>query len=390
MRRRGCTPLVFIAAAAPAAPLKPELAGYISCPRCASALKAKPSATKNGEILSGSLTCSRGHRFRITGGIPRLVSGMSGTAVKTGRSFSSKWSRYYKTYHTKEWAAMQADWLIRRFGWKSRAGLDRFLRTRGTILDAGTGAGNSAKLLSSNPRSQVFAMDVSSSVDFAYKKFGGEPNIHFIQASIESPPFGGGGLFDFILSDQVLHHTRDTRKSAARLARLLAPGGQFSMYVYKVKAPIREMGDDYIRARTTKMTEGQCAAFSKEMAELGRSLSAIRQKVRIPRDIPVLGIKKGSYDVQRLVYWNFLKCWWSGSVPFEQSVATNFDWYFPEHAFRHTPREVRSWFRSMGLRITHFDEIESGISVSGKRPARRVKARVSKRAAAGRKQQVLH
>jgi len=34
------------------------------------------------------------------------------------------------------------------------------------------GIGNSAKLFSSNLKSEVFAIDASESIDFAYKKYG--------------------------------------------------------------------------------------------------------------------------------------------------------------------------------------------------------------------------
>ena len=101
------------------------------------------------------------------------------------------------------------------------------------------------------------------------------------------------------------------------------------------------------------------------MALLGKSLSKLNKKIKIHSDIPVLGIKAGVYDVQRFIYWNFLKCWYSDDVPFEQSIATNFDWYFPKYAYRHTPKEVKKWFKDVKLKITHFNEIDSGINVIG-------------------------
>jgi hypothetical protein len=48
-------------------------------------------------------------------------------------------------------------------------------------------------------------------------------------------------------------------------------------------------------------------------------------------------------------------------------VATNFDWYFPKYAYRHTENEVKKWFKDTKLRIVHFDEIESGYSITGKK-----------------------
>ena len=66
------------------------------------------------------------------------------------------------------------------------------------------------------------------------------------------------------------------------------------------------------------------------------------------------------------MYWNFLKCWWSPDVAFDQSIATNYDWYFPKFAYRHSEKEVRKWFKDVKLKIVHFNEIESGFSVNGK------------------------
>ena len=61
------------------------------------------------------------------------------------------------------------------------------------------------------------------------------------------------GTFDFVSSDQVIHHTPDARRAFADLAALLAPGGVFAVYVYRVKAPLRELADDWIRERATVM-----------------------------------------------------------------------------------------------------------------------------------------
>lgn len=284
--------------------------------------------------------------------------------MKTEDSFSSKWRNYNKTYHTKKWFDSQKKWFLERFGWKTSSNFNKFLKTRTRILDAGTGIGNSAKLFSSNPKADVFAIDASESVIFAYKKYGNLPNVHFLQADIRKLPFKKN-FFDFICSDQVLHHTKDTESSFKILTKLLTKNGIISIYVYKIKGPIREFADNFIRESTVKMTEKQCIEFSKDMAILGKNLSKIKKTIIIPRDIPVLQIKAGTYDIQRFIYWNFLKCWWFGDVPFDQSVATNFDWYFPEYAYRHSPKEVKKWFKDSKLKIIYFNEIESGVSVNG-------------------------
>jgi len=346
--------------------LKLDLVDQIVCPQCHTDFLLKIKKEQKGEIIDGTLVCARKHRFQVTRGIPRLVSDKQHDFVKTEDAFSSKWKKFNKTYHNKKWIEEQKKWFLERFGWKTIHKFNRFLQTRTRILDAGTGVGNSAKLFSDNPKSQVFAIDASDSIEFAYKKYGKTKNIHFLQADIRKLPFKRN-FFDFICSDQVLHHTKDTESSFKMLTKLLAKKGLISIYVYRKKGPLREFADDFIREHTVKMTERQCMEFSRSMALLGKSLSQLKKKITIPKDIPLLGIKAGTYDVQRFLYWNFLKCWWSPDVPFEQSVATNFDWYFPKFAYRHTEKGVRRWFKDSKLKITHFNEIESGYSVNGKK-----------------------
>ncbi len=115
------------------------------------------------------------------------------------------------------------------------------------------------------------------------------------------------------------------------------------------------------------MSTKDCMEFSKDMAFLGKSLSKINKKITIPRDITILGVKAGTYDVQRFIYWYFLKCFWDPSDNLERSIGVNFDWYSPKYAYRHTTIEVKKWFKDSKIKIIHFKEIESGISVTGKK-----------------------
>ena len=206
---------------------------YLICPICGKKFSLKCNKTNSAEILEGKLICLKNHKFPIKDGIPRLVVDKSKIFVKTENSFSSKWKNYNKTYHSKKWFNVQKKWFLERFGWNTISNFNRFLKTRTRILDAGTGVGNSAKLFSTNQRANVFAIDASESIIFAYKKYGKIPNIHFLQADIQRLPFKKG-FFDFICSDQVLHHTKNTESSFKALTKLLAKKGMISIYVYKI------------------------------------------------------------------------------------------------------------------------------------------------------------
>lgn len=346
--------------------MKTNLISYLACPVCHKDLAIKNVKKVNDEINEGSLVCQNKHKFAITNGIPRFVIDTTKDFVKTEDAFSAKWMHHHENHHAKDWIDFQTKWFLERYDWKTLEKFKTFLNTKSTILDAGTGIGNSAKLLSANPNSQVFALDASQSINFAYKKYGNLPNVHFLQADLRQLPFRKR-FFDFIYSDQVLHHTKNTGTSFQYLTKFLTDSGFISIYVYKKKAPIREYVDDYIRKITVNMSVSECIEFSKDMTYLGKSLAKLKKKITIPKDIPILGVKAGTYDVQRFIYWTFLKCFWDESGNFERSVGVNFDWYYPKFAYRHTPKEVRKWFRDTKIKIVTFKEIESGISVTGKK-----------------------
>jgi ubiquinone/menaquinone biosynthesis C-methylase UbiE len=339
---------------------------YLVCPICRKKLSLKISKKEKNEIIGGVLSCTNKHKFKILNGIPRFVTDTAKEFVITEDAFSSKWKKFNKHYHDKKWRDFQLNWLIERFDWKSYGNFIQFLKSKKKILEAGSGIGNSAKLLATNPNSAVFAIDASQSIDFAYKKYGDSENLHFLQADLRQLPFKKQ-FFDYVFSDQVLHHTKNTETSFKYLTKFLKKNGFISVYVYNKKAPIREFADDYIRSKTTKMSEKECIEFSKDMAYLGKSLANLKKKITIKRDISVLKIKAGTYDVQRFIYWYFLKCFWADDGDLARSIGVNFDWYFPKLAFRHTPHEVKKWCKDVNLKVFKFKEVESGISVTAKK-----------------------
>ena len=346
--------------------MKPNVINYLVCPKCKNDFTVKVLRKKKDEIFDGILTCKNRHKFKIKKGIPRLITDKTSGFIKTEEAFTSKWKIYFKNYQTKKWFDFTEKWFLDRFGWKNVSQFNDFLKTRNFILDAGTGVGNSAKRFSTNPHSQVFAIDASDSIEFAYQKYGNISNVHFIQADLLQLPFKRR-FFDFICSDQVIHHTKNTKLAFKSLVKHLSLKGNISIYVYNKKGPIREYVDDHIRERTTKMSEKECLEFSENIALLGRALSKLKKKITIPKDIPLLKINAGTYDIQRFFYWNFVKCFWADDNDFHRSVGVNYDWYYPKFAWRHTPQEVKIWHKEEKIRITHFQEIESGISVTGKK-----------------------
>ena len=174
------------------------------------------------------------------------------------------------------------------------------------------------------------------------------------------------GEFDFIYCQEVLHHTGDPQGGLKNLATLLAPGGELAIYVYRRKAPVREFTDDFLRERLRDLPYEEAMEVCRKVAELGRALSDLNATVSVPEIAP-LEIEAGEYDVQRLVYHFFMKCFWSDELDAEGNAAINYDWYHPDLCSRHTPDEVRGWFDQIGLDVVHEHVDHYGITMRGRR-----------------------
>ena len=101
------------------------------------------------------------------------------------------------------------------------------------------------------------------------------------------------------------------------------------------------------------------------LTDLGRALTNVNTKVSVP-DIKLLGIPAGEYDVQRLIYHFFLKCFWNPNLKYTENVAINYDWYHPQLCTRHTIEEVLNWFESAQLKVVHSTVDFYGITVRGR------------------------
>ena len=345
--------------------MKRSLVDVLRCPASGQPLTLVDSSPAEGiEVESGRLTTPSGGEYRIVGGVPIMLLPETWAAgqSETRESFSEKWRRAPNYREATQTHYVQ--WYLERYGFGTTEGLRDFLSNKRRVLDAGTGHGRDAELFAANSGATVFAIDISEGIYNAYRDLRHLENVHVIQADLGKLPFDDQ-FFDFISCDQVIHHTPDTRESLARLVRHLAPHGHIGIYTYKIKGPIREFCDDYIRTFTVGMSPDECMKVSEAITKFGRSLAELGVTIDVPEDIPILGIKAGKHDLQRFIYWNVFKCYWNDTMDWNSNVITNFDWYHPLHAHRHTPEEVRSWFAENNLEIEHFDIVESGISVLG-------------------------
>jgi len=345
--------------------MKPSLVPYLREPSTGSPLSLESPSPAEGEIESGTLRTEAGTTYTITRGVPSFVKvdELGEEQRKTVESFSFKWEK--ATEYRTATLGHYVKWYLDRYGFGTEENLREFLAPKTKILDAGTAHGRDASLYARSSTATVFGIDISVGIHNAYRDFREDPRMHFIRADLTNLPFPHR-FFDFIGCDQVIHHTPNTRQALNSLLKHLAVGGHIAFYVYKVKGPIREFCDDYIRERTTKMSPEECMRFSSAMTKLGKALTDLKVTIDVPEDIPLLGIKAGPQDIQRFIYWNVFKCYWNDTMDWDANVITNFDWYHPLHAHRHTPDEIKSWCAEENLKIEHLDIQESGISVRAK------------------------
>jgi SAM-dependent methyltransferase len=320
----------------------------------------------SGDVQEGKLRGADGRAYPVTGGIPRFVLTEDRGQRQTEGTFGYKW-RQQHSYDNPGLKSFYGPWFLKRYGFGSVAEAREYLAGRKRILDAGCGAGYSASIWlgagwPGEGKVQWVGADISVAIDVARQRLGHVKGAHFVQADVLQLPFREHS-FDTIFSEGVLHHTPSTERALNAVARLLAPGGEFMFYVYRKKGPIREFADDCVREVVSKMTPEEGWEALRPLTKLGQALAGLKAEVDVPEDIPYLGIRAGKYDVQRLVYWHFLKLFWNDACSFEENHHINFDWYHPHYAHRQTEEDVRRWCEEAGLTITHLDAQESGFTV---------------------------
>jgi SAM-dependent methyltransferase len=274
----------------------------------------------------------------------------------TASTFSDKWSRF-KNYGMQESEQrFLFDWYCKKLGVKDTAALRAFYAKKRTVLEVGPGSGFNTRFIGESTASaggQVFALDISEAAFTTFENTRLLPNCHVVQADLMDMPFAGG-VFDFVIADGVLHHTPSTKSSVQAIVKQVRPGGQVFFYVYRRMGAARAFCDEYLRSHLSKLTPDECYAACEGLTELGRELSRVKAAVHLERGIPELGIPPGDHDVQRLVYYNFVKCFWNDAFDHETNNMVNFDWYHPHFAWQHTEDEVRGWMAELGIASFQF------------------------------------
>ena len=272
--------------------------------------------------------------------------------AQTNQVFSEKWVRYSKEEDLEQERlfAFQKSWYLALYGFESEQDLASFLKKQDVVLDAGCGLGYKAKWFASlAPSTRVIGMDFSEAAFVAARKYAGADNLFFVHGDIARTRMRPGSV-SYVSCDQVIHHTEDPQATMREFSRILAPGGELAVYVYAKKALPRELLDEHFRSASKDISSKDMWEMSEQLTELGKRLSDLNVQIDVP-DIPLLNIKGGKMDIQRFIYWNFLKCFWNPELGRATSVSTNYDWYAPSNAQRYSQEEFLAMTRACGLDV---------------------------------------
>ena len=267
-------------------------------------------------------------------------------------AFSEKWEHWNNlgeesTQKQQIWESEQKKWYLSLYGYKDLQNFAESLQRCPVILDAGCGTGFKSQWIATlAPHSLVIGMDASTSIYNAASRFKTTKNLVFVRGDISNNSLCDS-VIDFINCDQVLHHTTNPQSTLREFGRVSKASGKLNAYVYAKKALPRELLDDFFARNTKNFKLEEVWKLSEQLTTLGRLLHELNIEADFP-DIPALGIKGGPQNLQRFIYWNFIKCFWNPNYGEEVSIATNFDWYAPNTSHKYSESEFRELFRRTG------------------------------------------
>jgi SAM-dependent methyltransferase len=286
------------------------------------------------------------------------VDSLENNQDQTKDIFSEKWVQADDYKNIEKLYEFQFDWFLSLYGFSSEEDLKDYLLDKKVIIDTGCGLGYKAAWFAKlAPHAIVLGVDISDSIFVAAKNFKDLNNLYFFNGDIANTGLKDG-VVDFTVCDQVIMHTEVPEQTFKHLCNITSDGGEFACYVYSKKALPRELIDTYFREATHKISSDKMWEFSAQLTQLGKNLSDLNVRFESP-DIPLLGIKGGTYDIQRFIYWNFLKCFWKEDWGFDLSKSTNFDWYAPSNAKRFNKDEFLKMALDNNMQTIYLHEEEA-------------------------------
>lgn len=233
------------------------------------------------------------------------------------------------------------------------------------VLDVGCGSGVAGRAFFRGVfhRINYIGVDMSTAIEQAREEFlKADQNVGLLQAELNTLPFAPSS-FDIVFCPGVLHYTIDMKAAIESLARILKPGGRFISWIYKRQKPIRQLTDDYLRSLISNMSPQDAFEAIIPLTKLGLELGKIKEELDISDDVPLLGIPKGKYNIQRFFYYYIMKLFYNPDLPFQRHVVNNWNAFYPRHVLFLPAEQIKELFEGAGLRPELWNEEGNGVAV---------------------------
>lgn len=322
--------------------MRTKLLEALRCPACRGEFELKAKAiTADLDVQEGLLTCRDcTHVFRIHQSVPRLILN-SRRVHKTKRRFEYQWFRRLNGRH--EQSSICYGYLVREFvDWLMslyRTQLDSHCLDQ-WMLDAGCGSAEKTVLLAQKyPTAQVVGLDISGSLAISAAQHHEIANLHFVEADLADAPFQAG-VFNYVLSIGVLHHTSSTPHAFSALAKLIQPGGGLLTWIYPLPSEDPFWAAFYVQRDKHFHGLGKwvphrllmffCRCYMRLHFE--RMLKSFAQTAKTRAcDYPFIPLQITKEEL------------------FESAVFLCFDNLAPHYQHRHSSMEVSEWYRQLNF-----------------------------------------
>jgi SAM-dependent methyltransferase/uncharacterized protein YbaR (Trm112 family) len=239
-------------------------------------------------------------------------------------SFSDEWNLHFKDKLKKTWGFSASERLEQLY-FETQTGKE-WIKQK-LILDAGCGNGQLTDKIASSGAITI-GIDYSSSVYEAQHE-NQMDNLYFVRGDLKNPPFPKE-TFDLVISNGVLHHTKDTYATFVAVSGLVKNSGKFYLWLYKFpNKPLLKLLVS-IAEITRFITSRMPYLFQKIIVNMHAALFYSVRRMRGRSSLQ-------SFEEIRIVSWDDLT---------------------PLYRHFHTPEEVAYWFFDCGFSapsLSHWD-----------------------------------
>ena len=204
--------------------MRANLVDFLVCPQTGERLKLHVTTQEGDEIIEGTLVSEVSENtYPVTRGIPRMLPNadqVSKEAQATVDRFGAQWNDFdFIGEHYEN----------QFLGWISPNSPETFKDK--LVLEGGCGKGRHSALAARWGAKEVFAVDLGSAVEAAYRNTRQYPNVHVIQADLFHLPMAEKSV-DVSFSVGVLHHTPNPKQAFMALSHCVREGGRMIAWIY--------------------------------------------------------------------------------------------------------------------------------------------------------------